>query len=113
METNATCLSPGVYQYSYSTFVDVPQYISVHFLTPDHQLAFVSYPHRHYKAAQLIPVSWFKSVELVAIDSQPQLLPFIEFLVTGLVNGISRNVPLRKVTLDEGNAHLFQEQLAA
>lgn len=78
-------LVPGVYQYSYPTFVDTPQLICVHFLTPDGRNAFVSYPHHpSRKAAQLISLSWFQSVVLVKLDGQPRLMDFLEFLFTGL-----------------------------
>jgi hypothetical protein len=67
-------LHTGLYQYTYPTFVDTPQQIYVHFLTPDQQKAFVSFPnHPNYRAAQFIPLSWFDSVSLVKLDSQTQL----------------------------------------
>ena len=74
---------PGFYQYTYPTFIDTPQHISVHFLTPDGQQAFVSYPHhRGHKAAQLIPISWFESVILFRLEGQPQLMDFLATLFT-------------------------------
>ena len=69
---------PGNYQYHYPTFVDSPQFITIHFLTPDQQRAFVSYPnHPNFKAPQIIPLEWFKSVILKSLDQtstkkQPQ-----------------------------------------
>ena len=86
METHPTHSLPGIYQYTYPTFVDTPQYISVHFLTPDGQQAFVSYPrHPNRKAAQLIPLSWFESVVMVKLESQPQLMTFLDVVLTGWV----------------------------
>lgn len=84
METYATRSLLGIYQYTYPTFVDTPQYICVHFLTLDGQQAFVSYPrHPNRKAAQLIPVSWFKSVIMVKLEGQPSLMNFLEMVLTG------------------------------
>lgn len=84
MDTLSTCPQPGFYQYTYPTFVDTPQHICVHFLTPDGQQAFVSYPHHpSRKAAQLIPVRWFQSVSMLQLEGQHQLMDFISRLFTG------------------------------
>lgn len=73
---------PGLYRYSYPTFLDTPQQICIHFLTPDRQKAFVSYPHhRNHKAAQLIDVSWFNSVDMVKLDGHPQLMHFLKVIL--------------------------------
>ncbi|AKD54845.1 hypothetical protein SD10_07920 [Spirosoma radiotolerans] len=78
MITSPTAISPGFYQYTYPTFVDEPQYICVHFLTPDGQQAFVSYPHNQArKAASLISIDWFQSVMLCQLEGQPQLMTFL------------------------------------
>ncbi|WP_420147152.1 hypothetical protein [Spirosoma sp.] len=54
---------PGTYQYTYPTFIDTPQLITVHYLTPDQQKAFVSYPkHPNCKAPQFVPIEWFNGV---------------------------------------------------
>ncbi|AUD04124.1 hypothetical protein [Spirosoma pollinicola] len=83
MSLPLTTPHPGFYQYTYPTFVDAPQPICVHFLTPDGQQAFVSYPSdRSCKVAQLIPVSWFQSVTLSPQNGQPQLMPFLDRLFT-------------------------------
>lgn len=83
MNTLSTAPLPGFYQYTYPTFVDTPQYICVHFLTPDGQKVFVSYPYnRACKAAQLIAISWFESVVLCKLEGQPQLMPFLAMLLT-------------------------------
>ncbi|AUD07046.1 hypothetical protein [Spirosoma pollinicola] len=83
MDTRSTYPLPGFYQYTYPTFVATPQYICVHFLTPDSQQAFVSYPHnRTCKAAQLIAISWFESVTLCPLEGQPQLMSFLGMLFT-------------------------------
>ena len=83
MDTPATAPLPGFYQYTYPTFVDTPQHICVHFLTPDGQQAFVSYPYnRCCKAARLMPVSWFRSVTLLQLEGQPQLMDFLAILFT-------------------------------
>ncbi|SFD91896.1 hypothetical protein [Spirosoma endophyticum] len=88
---------PGIYQYSYPTFVDTPQQICVHFITPDQQKAFVSYPrHPNRKAAQLIDISWFKSVDLVKLDGQPQLMHFLEVILPNLLG----NCPAKVIPLD-------------
>lgn len=69
MNINSTFPLPGIYKYSYPTFTDTPQQIYIHFLTPDSQSAFVSYPcHPNHKAAQLIPIRWFQSVNLIKLD---------------------------------------------
>ena len=79
MTLSATNLQPGTYQYTYPTFVDRPQLICVHFLTPDHQQAFVSYPNNlNRKAAQLIDISWFNSVVLLKLDGHSRLMHFLE-----------------------------------
>ncbi len=84
MQASSTSLTPGRYQYTYPSFVDRPQYITVHFLTPDGQQAFVSYPkHPNHKAAQLIPVRWFASVVLVRLVDQDLLMHLIETFLTG------------------------------
>ncbi len=84
MNRTSTNPQPGFYQYTYPTFVDTPQHICVHFLTPDGGQAFVSYPyHRGRKVAQLIPVSWFQSVILLPLEGQPQLMKFLATLFTG------------------------------
>lgn len=84
MPTRSTHLLPGFYQYTYPTFVDTPQHICVHFLTLDGQQAFVSYPyHPSRKAARLIPVSWFRSVVLLPLEGQPQLMDVLARLLTG------------------------------
>ena len=78
---------PGIYQYTYPTFIDTPQQICLHFITPDQQKAFVSYPHhRNQKAAQLIDIRWFKSVDLVKLDGHPQLMHFLEVTLPGWFN---------------------------
>ena len=87
MNTQSTSPVLGLYQYSYPTFVDTPQRICVHFFTPDKQKAFVSYPqHPNHKAAQLIPVSWFRSVVMVRLDGQPRLMECLETILTGWFN---------------------------
>jgi hypothetical protein len=84
MQASSTNLTPGRYQYTYPSFVDRPQLITVHFLTADGQQAFVSYPkHPNHKAAQLIPVRWFASVVLVRLAEQDLLIPLIETFLTG------------------------------
>ncbi|UFH55701.1 hypothetical protein [Spirosoma sp. KNUC1025] len=63
MITSSNVPLPGSYQYQYPTFVDIPQYITIHFLTPNQKGAFVSYPnHPNQKAPQIIPIEWFESV---------------------------------------------------
>lgn len=84
MQASSTSLTPGRYQYTYPSFVDRPQYITVHFLTPDGEQAFVSYPkHPNHKAAQLISVNWFASVALVRLVDQDLLMMLIETFLTG------------------------------
>ncbi|GAB4025463.1 hypothetical protein [Spirosoma koreense] len=79
MMLQATTPLPGFYQYTYPTFADRPQQLCIHFLTPDGQSAFVTYPrHPNYKAAQLVPISWFQSIVLEKLDGQPQLMSFLE-----------------------------------
>ncbi|GAB4029142.1 hypothetical protein [Spirosoma jeollabukense] len=84
MSLTSTYPAPGVYQYSYPTFVDTPQLICVHFVTPDQQHAFVSFPkHPNHKAAQLVALSWFGSVWLVKQAGHPQLMPFLNVTLRG------------------------------
>lgn len=84
MNKPSTIPAPGRYQYSYPTFTDAPQYIDIHFLTPDGQQAFVSYPqHPNRKIAQLIPVRWFDSVILCRLEGQIQLMAFLTTFLTG------------------------------
>ncbi|GAB3790307.1 hypothetical protein GCM10028818_60240 [Spirosoma horti] len=84
MSQTSTYPAPGVYQYAYPTSVDTPQLICVHFVTPDQQHAFVSYPkHPNHKGAQLVALSWFASVRLVKQAGQPQLMPFLEVTLRG------------------------------
>ena len=87
MTLHSTYPTPGIYLYSYPTFTDTPQHICVHFLTPDNQNAFVSYPkHPNHKASQLIPVRWFDSVHLVKLNGYPQLMHFLEVVLPKLLN---------------------------
>lgn len=103
----------GFYQYTYTTFVDTPQHICVHFLTPDGQQAFVSYPHhRSQKAARLIPVSWFQSVILVQLEGKPQLMDFLSMLFT---ESNDRCLQLRPDhwLMNEPNKYEFSQRLVA
>ncbi|WP_461117093.1 hypothetical protein [Spirosoma jeollabukense] len=97
MQLSATYLLPGMYQYTYPTFADTPQTICVHFLTPDRQQAFVSYPrHRNHKAAQLVDAGWFNSVKLVKMNGQPQLMHFLDVILPSLLG----NCPTKVISLD-------------
>ncbi|SFE89472.1 hypothetical protein [Spirosoma endophyticum] len=91
---------PGLYQYTYPTFADTPQTVCVHFLTPDQQHAFVSYPHHpNHKAAQLIDVSWFNSVKLVKLNGQPQLMHFLDVILPSLLEScLAKVMPLDPLT---------------
>ena len=93
---------PGTYEYTYPTFVDAPQRICVHFLTPDRRQAFVSYPNaRSRKAAQLIDISWFNSVDLVKLDNHSPLMHFLEVTLPAWFNHRSPDLALRSLdTLD-------------
>ena len=114
MITNSSYLVPGFYQYSYPTFVDTPQQICVHFLTPDKRNAFVSYPHHpNHKAAQLVPLSWFQSVKLVKLEGQPHLMDFLEFLCTGLFRYRCHEFQLDDSFADDYEGYGFTTKLAA
>ena len=105
---------PGFYQYTYPTFVDAPQHICVHFLTLDGQQAFVSYPyHRSCKAAQLIPVSWFRSVNLLQLEGQPQLMDFLAMLFTGWFDDYYVKLPSDPWLPTEVNEYEFSQRLMA
>ena len=92
---------PGLYQYVYPTFADIPQQICIHFLTPDRQKAYVSYPHhRSHKAAQLIDVSWFDSVELVKLDGQPQLMHFLDVILPKWLNNSGPKLVTEDLLID-------------
>lgn len=83
MVSLATYPLPGIYQYTYPTFADKPQRICVHFITPDGQQAFVTYPgHPYPKAAQLISLGWFNSVTLVKLAGASSLMTLLEKLFT-------------------------------
>ncbi|WP_143100694.1 hypothetical protein [Spirosoma endophyticum] len=88
-----------MYQYTYPTFTDAPQQICIHFLTPDQKEAFLSYPnHPKPKAAQLVDIRWFESVELVKLDGQPQLMHFLENILPSWFNKPSANmIPLESI----------------
>ena len=61
----------GTYLYHYPTFIDTPQLLTIHYLTPDQQKAFVSYPnHPNFKAPQFVPVEWFNSVIMQPIKKK-------------------------------------------
>ncbi|RZK32488.1 MAG: hypothetical protein EOO61_16855 [Hymenobacter sp.] len=84
MSLSSTSLAPGRYQYSYPTFVDSPQFIDIHFITPDGQQAFVSYPqHPNRRAPQLVSTGWFNSVLMDQLEGQVALMTVIETLLTG------------------------------
>jgi hypothetical protein len=91
-----TIPASGYFEYSYPTFDDKPQHIHVHFITPDQQQAFVTFPrHRFSKTAQLIPVSWFDTVNLVQLEGHSPLMYFLESMLPRLVNPIKpKHVPL-------------------
>ena len=96
---------PGIYQYTYSTFVDRPQQICIHFLTPNQQQAFVSYPgQRNRKAAQLVDINWFKLVELVKLEGQPQLMHFLDVILPQWLN----DLPTKVIPLDSLAAECIQ-----
>ena len=97
MQLSSTYPLPGIYQYTYPTFADTPQKICVHFLTPDKQQAFVSYPyHRNHKAPQLIDMGWFNSVKLVKLNGQPKLMNFLDVILPGLLDAC----PTKVIPLD-------------
>ncbi|SFD43813.1 hypothetical protein [Spirosoma endophyticum] len=74
----------GLYQYTYPTFVDIPQQLYIHFITPDQQKAFVSYPnHPNHKAAQFVTLEWFDSVCLIPLDAQPSIFHFPKLTFPG------------------------------
>jgi hypothetical protein len=103
----------GFYQYTHPTFVDTPQHICVHFLTPDGQQAFVSYPHhRIKKAARLIPLSWFESVLLVPLAGKPQLMDFLSMLFTES-NDRCFQLWADDWLLNESDAYEFSQRLVA
>ena len=103
----------GFYQYTYPTFVDTPQHICVHFLTPDGQQAFVSYPHpQSQKAARLIPLSWFESVILVQLAGKPQLMDFLSMLFT-VSNDRSFQPWADHWLLNESDEYEFSQRLVA
>jgi hypothetical protein len=79
MINGLACPLPGLYEYSYPTFVDRPQMLCIHFLTPDRLRVYVTYPNHPFpKAAQLLPVSWFASVRMVKLAAHPTLMHFLE-----------------------------------
>jgi hypothetical protein len=82
-------LPTGLYQYTYPTFTDKPQWVYVHFLTPDQQLAFVTYPfHPYPKTAQFVPVSWFDTVCLAPLAGYSPLVDFLIFTLPGFMNPV-------------------------
>ncbi|MCK8491735.1 hypothetical protein M0L20_07715 [Spirosoma sp. RP8] len=89
--------SPGFYQYTYPTFVDSPQQLYVHFITPDGKNAFVSYPnHPNHKAAGVVALSWFKSVTLTRLEGQPPFMQFVHVTIQGWMEmGCPKSVPVR------------------
>ena len=114
MHTSSPPLLPGFYQYTYPTFVDTPQHICVHFLTLDGQQAFVSYPyHRGRKAAQLIPVSWFRSVVLSRQEGQPQLMDFLAMLFTGWFDDHCPKLQSAQWLVDEPNEYGLIQRFVA
>lgn len=114
MDTFSTAPLLGFYQYTYPTFVDTPQYICVHFLTPDSQQAFVSYPYnRARKAAQLIAISWFESVALCKLEGQPQLMPFLAMLFTEEVSNHCLELGSDQWLLNERTGYELSQELMA
>jgi hypothetical protein len=80
----------GLYQYSYPTFIDKPQWLYVHALSPDQQKAFVSYPFYPYKKeAQVVPISWFETVTMVPVVGYSPLMHFLAVTLPGLVSSDS------------------------
>ncbi|AKD56200.1 hypothetical protein [Spirosoma radiotolerans] len=114
MTLPSTWASPGLYEFTYPTFVDTPQQICVHFLTPDGQQAFVSYPrHSNRKAAQMIPVSWFETVVMTPLGEQPCLMNFLETLFTGWFTDSCVDYGLGTGGLNELNTYSFSDRQAA
>lgn len=105
---------PGLYQYVYPTFADIPQQICIHFLTPDRQKAYVSYPHhRNHKPAQLIDVSWFDSVELVKLDGQPQLMHFLDVILPIWLNNSGPKLVTEDLLIDCIDEYILRPLLYA
>lgn len=77
----------GLYLFTYPTFAEKAQWIYVHFITPDQQHAFVTYPHHRYqKAGQLISVSWFDTVSMTAMAGHSPLMSFLNVTLPALVS---------------------------
>lgn len=109
MILTSTYPQPGVYQYSYPTFVDKPQHICIHFITPDEQFAFVTYPNQKYlKLGQLIPLSWFDSVNMVKQTKESQLMRFLEEVIPGLMRRDSPLFFLTNSSSDEFDPYLAE-----
>ncbi|GAB2551809.1 hypothetical protein [Spirosoma aerophilum] len=82
-----TIPQPGLYLYTYPTFVAKAQWVYVHFITSDQQSAFVTYPHHPYqKAAQLVSLNWFESINMIPMDGYSPLMDFLANTLPALVN---------------------------
>ncbi|GAB4024660.1 hypothetical protein [Spirosoma koreense] len=92
---------PGFYQYTYPTFADTPQQLCIHFLTPDKQWAFVSYPnHPQYRAAELVSLSWFRSIRLQKLAGYPCLMHFLEITLPRWLGQAQMDFALEELLTD-------------
>jgi hypothetical protein len=80
----------GLYQFTYPTFTDKAQWVYVHFITPDQQHAFVTYPHHPFqKSAAFVSVSWFETITMIPMDGYSPLMSFLESTLPGLLSPAS------------------------
>lgn len=114
MLTPTTFPQSGLFEYAYPTFDDKPQHIYVHFITPDQEQAFVTFPHHPFKkAAQLIPVSWFETVRMVQLEGQSPLLYFLECMLPRLVSSKKPKLVPADLLFDQVEVHEFDGMMAA
>lgn len=94
-----TIPQPGLYLYTYPTFVAKAQWVYVHFITPDQQSAFVTYPHHPFqKAGQFVSVNWFETINMIHMEGNSSLMDFLTNTLPGLVRPFDATVqPLEAV----------------
>lgn len=104
----------GLFQFTYPTFADQAQWIYVHFITADEQNAFVTYPnHRFPKAAQLLDVRWFDTVDLVPMGGNSPLMYFLAVTLAELLAPIGLTIQANNGLFSHFENHDVQQLMAA
>jgi hypothetical protein len=105
-----TIPQPGLYLFTYPSFVAKAQWVYVHFITPDQQSAFVTYPHHPFrKAAQFVAVNWFETISMLPMEGYSPLMDFLADTLLGLVG--SSDLTIRSMEALQGQFDTYNVDL--